>query len=122
VSLLFVAVLLLGSPFTRDGARRVLSRRADRAAPVTRAEPPCALSEPLRPLPADPEFTVPDQMALADLCQAWRSSYVALERATSPDSLLRVVHADVGDLPRRARTPGRAGHAGLAALGRGGRR
>ena len=30
-------------------------------------------------------------MSAADLCQAWRSSYVALERATSPESRLRGV-------------------------------
>jgi hypothetical protein len=30
-------------------------------------------------------------MTVTDLCLAWRSSYVALEPATSPESRLRVV-------------------------------
>lgn len=34
---------------------------------------------------------VPDLMTDFDLCQAWRSSYVALQRATSVESRLRVV-------------------------------
>jgi hypothetical protein len=42
-------------------------------------------------LPMPEDFVVPDLMDDADLCRAWRSSYVALERARSVESRMRVV-------------------------------
>ena len=95
VSVAIGPVLLLASPFTREGVRRVVpSRRASQPAlvpdPVAMPEAPSAGREAPRP-PDDPGFAVPDQLSVADVCQAWRSSYVALERASSLESRLRVV-------------------------------
>ena len=117
-----VAVLLLTSPFTRDGVRRVLSRRPGRPAPVTAlGAMPSAPSQAPRALPDDPGFTIPDQMTVADLCQAWRSSYVALERVTSPESRLRVVMMRaiyLDELERRAAPAMQAWlHSGARAAG-----
>ena len=40
---------------------------------------------------ADASLVVPDLMTVADLCDAWRSSYVALQRATTAESRMRIV-------------------------------
>ena len=63
--------------------RRARPEQSQAAQPVPVVVP--ASAESLVPL------VVPDQMTVTDLCQAWRSSYVALQRATSPQSRLRTV-------------------------------
>jgi hypothetical protein len=87
---------------------------ADRVPPIDRAEPvrPAALE-------LDETFVVPDVMSNEDLCQAWRSSYVALSRTTSVSSLLRVVHMRALYLDELER---RAGPAALQAWFRSGAR
>ena len=68
----------------RPSSHRPSSHRPPPPHPV----PPAPPAEML-PMPED--FVVPDLMDDADLCRAWRSSYVALERARSVESRLRVV-------------------------------
>ena len=114
VSYVVVSMLLLASPLTRDAVRRVLGGRAGRPASVITGVPmPQASSQPPRPLPDDPAFSVPDEMTVVDLCQVWRSSYVALERATSPESRLRVVKIRAIYLDELERRAGPAMHAWL---------
>ena len=52
-------------------------------------------AEPASPEPVEAAqgaaLVIPDRLEDADLCLAWRSSFVALQRATSPESRLRVV-------------------------------
>ena len=102
MSFVIVLVVLLTSPYTFDAVRRARRRGSGRPAPLG-AGPTSTCQTPL-PLPDDPGFSIPDQMTVADLCQAWRSSYVALERAM-PDSRLRVVEIRaiyLDELERRA--------------------
>jgi hypothetical protein len=59
-------------------------------------------------LELDEAFVVPDVMSDEDLCQAWRSSHVALGRATTVSSLLRVVEMRalyLDELERRGGPP-----------------
>ncbi len=66
---------------------------------------PVPPAQPAEVLPMPEDFVVPDLMDDADLCQAWRSSYVALERARSVESRLRVVSIRaiyLDELERRA--------------------
>jgi hypothetical protein len=39
----------------------------------------------------EPSLDVPDLMTVEDLCHAWRSSYVALQRAVTAESRMRIV-------------------------------
>lgn len=60
---------------------------------------------PLSVIVDAPSLDVPDLMTTEDLCHAWRSSYVALQRAESIDSRLRVVRMRalyLDELERRA--------------------
>lgn len=107
---LVVAVLLaLLSPWLlswvarRRGGRRTTSRGAgagDAPGPTAQRDDRPVLVEP-----AGVDLVVPDLMDLADLCQAWRSSFVALERAQSVGSRMRVVQMRalyLDELERRA--------------------
>ena len=97
---------LLGAPLlvrVRGNARRPIRVRRPRqevppvADPTPRMLP--SLGEDSTPL------DVPDEMTIADLCHAWRSSYVALQRATSAESKLRTVSMRalyLAELERRA--------------------
>ena len=81
-----VVTLTLTSPYLwRPALRRKLSKRVPRTscAPVLTA---------LTPLPAE-DLDVPDVLGPKDLAQAWQSSFVALQRTTSPTSRARI--ADV---------------------------
>lgn len=52
----------------------------------------------------EPDLEVTDELTDADLCEAWRSSYVALQRARTDDSRLRAVEIRalyLDDLERR---------------------
>ena len=88
--------------------RRVAPPAAGTAHPAapTPAQTP-ALDEPAPegPAPEGPPLDVPDLMTDKDLCIAWRSSYVALQRAASVESRLRVVTVRalyLDELERRA--------------------
>jgi hypothetical protein len=78
-----VVALTLTSPYLwRPALRRRLSKRAPRTscAPALTA---------LTPLPAE-DLDVPDVLGPKDLAQAWQSSFVALQRTTSPTSRARI--------------------------------
>jgi hypothetical protein len=68
------------------------------------------VTAPLMPLPQE-DLEVPDLMTDLDLCHAWRSSFVALQRATSVDSLFRVVTMRALYLDELERRAGPALHA-----------
>lgn len=71
--------------------RRRVGRRRSRA---ETAEASAALAEAIRPHVIDPVeavLAVTDGLTDSDLCMAWRSSYVALDRATDPSAKLRAV-------------------------------
>ena len=81
-----VVTLTVTSPYLwRPALRRKRSKRAPRTAS---APAPTALT----PLPAE-DLDVPDVLGPKDLAQAWQSSFVALQRTTSPTSRARI--ADV---------------------------
>lgn len=61
--------------------------RAQRPRRVASTTPP---PEPV-PVDEDVDFVVPDQMDDGDICLAWCSSYVALQRVRTAESRLRVV-------------------------------
>ncbi len=100
-SLLVVGVLGLTWPGWADVVRRV--RRRHRGPDPAPAEPPAPARPPHRepvvdptarqpvPLLDDVALAIPDTLQDDDLCLAWCSSYVALERATTWESRLRVV-------------------------------
>jgi hypothetical protein len=62
------------------------------------------------PLPEE-DLDVPDLMTDLDLCDAWRSSFVALQRTTSVESLFRVVTMRALYLDELERRAGPALHA-----------
>lgn len=74
----------------REGT--VVRRRAARRRSAAYAR--AASEAVIAPVDTDPEegvLEVTDELTDADLCMAWRSSYVALDRATSPIGKLRAV-------------------------------
>lgn len=78
----------LGGRARAEGSRR--SRRGGRR----RTGPAAAVVEPLGGAevdPADAVLEVTDELTDADLCRAWRSSYVALDRAVEVSDKLRAV-------------------------------
>ena len=106
-----VALLILSAPGTRAAVAALLAgplhlRGAQRPL-ASREQPSPEESGPVRlpPLQLDEPFVVPDVMTDEDLCHAWRSSYVALCRATTVSSQLRVVQMRalyLDELERRA--------------------
>lgn len=71
--------------------RRRVGRRRSRA---ETAEASAVLAGAIRPHVIDPVeavLAVTDGLTDSDLCMAWRSSYVALDRATDPSAKLRAV-------------------------------
>ncbi|OIJ27638.1 hypothetical protein UG56_006430 [Nocardioides luteus] len=72
----------------RGGRRWWGSRAGDRAAPATDISPLVAGPVDVDPVDA---LSVTDALTDADLCRAWRSSYVALDRAADPSEKLRAV-------------------------------
>ncbi|MER7555811.1 hypothetical protein ABTZ46_02650 [Nocardioides sp. NPDC126508] len=77
----------VGSP-RRGGWRRRRVRNAARGAPAMVAG--LATAGPVDVDPVD-VLSVTDGLTDADLCMAWRSSYVALDRAADPGEKLRAV-------------------------------
>jgi hypothetical protein len=105
-SIAVLAVLVVSAPGART-AVAVLVAKWRRPLAGSRVESPgddVALAR-VAVLELDEAFVVPDVMTDEDLCQAWRSSYVALGRATTVSSLLRVVEMRalyLDELERRA--------------------
>ncbi len=112
-------VLVMSAPMTAplwSGAARVLGWRAPHRRGATTPHAPATDSDTSHlgavlvglavvVPPAGQELQVPDEMTNADLCQAWRSSFVALEQAGSADDRLRVVQLRaryLDELERRA--------------------
>ncbi len=92
-ALWLVTGLVLTSPLVVARVRRRV--RPSSAAPVRSAvlaesSSPSAVAATLVVDP-QPDLVVPDRMPVSDLCEAWRSSFVALQRATSVESRMRVV-------------------------------
>src|SRR4051794_34512381 len=63
---------------------------ASKPTPVE-ARQPIATFAALGPIQDEPGFVVPDTVSVADLCQAWCSSYLALQRARTVGSRLNTV-------------------------------
>jgi hypothetical protein len=105
-SIAVMAVFVVSAPGARAAVAALLAKRR-RPQPASRVESPgdqVALA-PVAVLELDEAFVVHDVMTDEDLCQAWRSSYVALGRATTVSSLLRVVEMRalyLDELERRA--------------------
>lgn len=76
----------------RPRRRQTRSASAGTDDEVARVTAP-AVCAPVGPVTVldGPTLDVPDLMTTEDLCQAWRSSYVALQRSMTTDSRLRVV-------------------------------
>ncbi|MFJ2755743.1 hypothetical protein ACIO3S_09105 [Nocardioides sp. NPDC087217] len=74
--------------------RRRVGRRRSRAEAAAAAAESAAVAGAIRPHVIDPVeavLAVTDGLTDSDLCMAWRSSYVALDRATDPSAKLRAV-------------------------------
>jgi hypothetical protein len=83
-----VVALTVTSPYLwRPALRRRPARRPRRLSRASASMPPT-----LDPLPAE-DLDVPDVLGPKDLARAWQSSFVALQRTTSPTSRARI--ADV---------------------------
>jgi len=65
--------------------------RPARSRPRTTKPDPPALPEPVMETGQEISLEIPDRIEDADLCLAWRSSFVALQRATTVESRLRIV-------------------------------
>jgi hypothetical protein len=107
-----LAVLVATAPSVRAAVAPLLAKLVDAPRPLSPArrvgvQPAGEVDRQVR-LPAlelEESFVVPDVMTDEDLCQAWRSSYVALSRATTVSSQLRVVQMRalyLDELERRA--------------------
>lgn len=100
-------VLALAHPAVRQWIRvKVGPERWARVAPTRkRVDPPrAAPGARVVPLVEEPELVVTDELTDGDLCEAWRSSYVALQRARTDASRLRAVEMRalyLDDLERR---------------------
>jgi hypothetical protein len=72
----------------RSGWRRWRARSGVRAAPGLVVSPVVVYPADVDPVDV---LSVTDGLTDADLCRAWRSSYVALDRAADPNEKLRAV-------------------------------
>jgi hypothetical protein len=82
-------MVLLG--LTWSGWPRLVRRlRPARSSPRTTEPDQPALPEPVAET-GQTSLEIPDRIEDADLCLAWRSSFVALQRATTVESRLRIV-------------------------------
>ncbi|WP_328531078.1 hypothetical protein OG984_08130 [Nocardioides sp. NBC_00368] len=76
----------------REAEPRVKTpRRAGRRARAGDGVAPAAVIGPRVVDPAEAVLEIPDEVTDSDLCMAWRSSYVALDRAADPAEKLRAV-------------------------------
>lgn len=95
-ALLLVGLVALTHPAVR-GSLRARRRRTPPPAPVAaRPDPGMAVPAGVEPARADPlpdagDFVVADSLTTEDLCLAWCSSYVALQRARTTRARLHVV-------------------------------
>jgi hypothetical protein len=105
-SIAVLAVLVAFAPGARDTAAALLTKsRRPLAASLVELPGDHVDLPPVAALELDEAFVVPDVMSDEDLGQAWRSSCVALSRATTVSSLLRVVEMRavyLDELERRA--------------------
>ena len=84
-----VVLLLVGSsPSGWALARRWRGPRPPEVAAVVR--PTTVVAEPVAVV-GDPGFVAPEAIDDADICLAWCSSFVALQRASTPAARLRIV-------------------------------
>ncbi len=112
-----VLVLAVSCPALAPAYRFVATTSGWSRRPRRRAAPTLGSAHPAAPRPTldgpgvdgpvleGPPLDVPDLMTDKDLCIAWRSSYVALQRAASVESRLRVVTVRalyLDELERRA--------------------
>jgi hypothetical protein len=92
---LCVGVLWVAGPWLRRRARNLLTRMKPDVRTV--AAPPADSGQRAAIAESDLDgldacfLTVPDSLSDEDLCAAWRSSYVALQRASSITARLRTV-------------------------------
>ncbi len=86
-TLLVLMVLPLTCPALWSVVRRARRGARPAPAPAARVQAP----PPQAPVDADVPFVVPDAMEDTDLCLAWCSSFVALQRARTTESRLRAV-------------------------------
>ena len=103
-----VVLLVVSAPAVRAAVAPRLVKRPHTDVPHRPApamvELPGERHDPVR-LQLDEAFVIPDVMTDEDLCQAWRSSYVALGHTTTVSSRLRVVQMRalyLDELERRA--------------------
>ncbi len=87
-----VVIVVLTSPLLGSRCRDLATKagwrtRPSRRRPTTTPRVPAGGRSPLD----GPPLGVPELLTDADLCRAWRSSFVALQRATSVESRLQVV-------------------------------
>ncbi|WP_457205061.1 hypothetical protein [Nocardioides sp. P5_C9_2] len=101
------AVLAVAHPAVRRWIRVAVGpERWARITPTRVRSDPVATTPGARALPMveEPELVVTDELTDGDLCEAWRSSYVALQRARTDASRLRAVEMRalyLDDLERR---------------------
>ncbi|KRF37416.1 hypothetical protein ASG94_08825 [Nocardioides sp. Soil805] len=103
-----VAVLVLLHPDVRRRVRALVGpERLARVTPTRLRTDPSRPPSPRAPAAGEveePVLEVTDELTDADLCEAWRSSYVALQRARTDASRFRAVEMRViylDDLERR---------------------
>jgi hypothetical protein len=75
----------------RGGRSTRATRRRGRAARAGGNATSVAVISPRIVDPVEAVLEVPDELTDSDLCMAWRSSYVALDRAVDPSEKLRAV-------------------------------
>ena len=91
-TLLILVALALTSPWVGTAVRRWRRGSSSEQVPeIPEDDAQVAEPTPVAVIDQHFEFVVPDAMDDADICQAWCSSFVALQRAGTAESLLRVV-------------------------------
>ena len=91
-TLMILVALALSSPWVCSAVRRLRRGPVSEQVPqITEDDAQVAEPTPVAVVDQNFEFVVPDAMDDTDICQAWCSSFVALQRAGTAESLLRVV-------------------------------